>query len=214
MTRKHISAAIFAAALSMGAATPAHAVIGYADSVVDFFDSGAGPMAGPYGGTFPGAFPVSVSTSVVLGPDGAIADFLSLPTGSYVTVAFLDELVVDGVGNDIFIEEVGASGETANIFVTKDFVTYTFLGLANDAIVTAFDLSSIGWVGNVAGVRIVGLDALGGSPGFDVANVQALPSAIRPVPEPSTWAMMLFGFAVIGRALRRRTSGRRSTAIV
>lgn len=199
----HSSLAAAVAALSLVSASPAHAAIGFADLVVDFFDSGAGPLAGPYGGTFPGTFPVAVSTSVVLGSDGAIVDFLSLPTGSFVTVAFLDELVIDGVGGDIFVGEVGASGERAEVFVTKDFVNFTLLGIANDAALTAFDLSSIGWVGSVAGVRVKGLDALGGSPGFDVSNIRVLPGAIAAIPEPSTWAMLLCGFALIGRSLRR-----------
>ena len=97
-----------AGTLAVFSAIPAHATVGYADTVLDFFDSGAGPLAGPYGGTFPGTFPVAVSTSVVLGADGPVADFLSLPTGSFVTVGFTDETVIDGVGNDLFISEIGA----------------------------------------------------------------------------------------------------------
>ena len=86
-------------------AAPAHAVVGFADTVIQYSDSGAGPMAGPYGGTLLGGFPVPVSTSVVLGPeaDPANPDFLSLPTGSFVTVGFTDEIVLDGAGDDIFI---------------------------------------------------------------------------------------------------------------
>jgi hypothetical protein len=186
------------------ATVPAQAAVGFADVVIEFVDSGAGPMAGPYGGTFPGSFPVSVSTSVVLGDDGPIADFLSLPTGSYITVGFTDEDIFDQAGNDIFIREVGASGERANVFVTSDFVTYTLLGIAQDDISTAFDLASIGYTGQVRGVRIQGLDALGGSPGFDVVNVQALAFVPGAVPEPSSWALLITGFGLVGGALRRR----------
>ncbi|NES99298.1 MAG: PEP-CTERM sorting domain-containing protein [Sphaerospermopsis sp. SIO1G1] len=44
--------------------------------------------------------------------------------------------------------------------------------------------------------KIVGLDNLGGSPGFDVVNVRALPQSIQPtsVPEPST----IIGLGVLG----------------
>ena len=59
-------------AASMALAAPAHAVVGYADVVLDYFNSGLGSFPGPYGGTFDGisgSFPVPVSTSVVLGPD-------------------------------------------------------------------------------------------------------------------------------------------------
>lgn len=199
---------LLVAAALVGLASPAQADIGYADVVVDYFDSGAGSMAGPYGGLTGafGAFPVAVPTSVVLGPDILGSEtFLSLPTGSYVTVGFTDETVVDGIGNDIFIQEIGASGETAQVYVTNDFLAYFLLGIANDSTTTSFDLGSIGWVGAVTGVRIVGLDSLGGSPGFDVVNVQVLPGSIgQAVPEPATWAMMLLGFAAIGLQVRRR----------
>jgi hypothetical protein len=56
----------------------------------------------------------------------------------------------------------------------------------------------------VKAVKIVGLDALGGSPGFDVANVQALAFVPPSVPEPATWAMFIGGFGLMGAAMRRR----------
>ena len=199
---------VLATAAIVGLASSVQADVGYADVVVDYFDSGAGPMAGPYGGLngIAGAFPVAVPTSVVLGSDAVGSEtFLSLPRGSYITVGFTDETVVDGVGNDIFIQEIGASGETAQIFVTNDFISFLFLGIANDSGTTSFDLASIGWVGAVTGLRIVGLDNFGGSPGFDIVNVQVLPGSIgSPVPEPASWAMMLVGFGAVGFALRRR----------
>lgn len=188
-------------------ASPAAATIGFADVVVDYFDSNAGPFPGPYGGLggIGGAFPVAVSTSVVIGTDVVGSEsFLSLPRGSYVTVGFTDETVIDGVGNDIFIQEIGAANETADVYVTNNFLSYVLLGIANDSTTTSFDLATIGWVGAVTGVRIVGRDSLGGSPGFDVVNVQVLPGSIGAVPEPATWAMMLLGFAAIGLQVRRR----------
>ncbi len=191
----------------LAATAPAHAVVGYADTVLAFFDSGQGPMPGPYGGTFPGSFPVSVSTSVVLGPTAPVADFLSLPTGSYVTVGFTDETVIDGVGNDIFIGEVGASGERANVFVSSDYINFVFLGVALDSASTAFDLASIGFASPVVAIKIVGLDNFGGSPGFDVDYVQVLPGSIGgAVPEPATWAMLIAGFGLVGTGMRRRSA--------
>jgi hypothetical protein len=186
------------------AAAPAQAAIGYADTVLDYFNSGQGPFPGPYGGTFPGSFPVPVTLDVVLGAPKSPEDFLSLPQGSWVTVGFTDEQVIDGVGNDIFIGEVGASGERADIFVSFDLVNFTFLGTALDSGITAFDLSSIGWSGPVRGVKIVGLDNFGGSPGFDVAFVQVLPNSIDVVPEPASWAMLIAGFGLVGAVARRR----------
>jgi hypothetical protein len=207
MNIKLMLGAAFGAA--MLASAPALAVVGYADVVLDFFDSGAGPIAGPYGGLFPGTFPVPVSTDVVLGPPKAPAaeDFLSLPRGSYVTVGFLDESVIDGAGNDIFIGEVGANGESADVFVSSDLINFVLLGTAFDDGVTAFDLASIGFASPVRAVRIVGLDSLGASPGFDVTFVQVLPGSIGPgVPEPASWAMLIAGFGLVGAARRRRNS--------
>jgi len=192
-------------AASLALAAPAHAVVGYADVVLDYFDSGAGPIAGPYGGNLLGSYPVPVSTSVVLGTDSALdPDFLSLPTGSFVTVGFTDEIVLDGVGDDLFVGETGGNGERADVFVSSDFVNFFLLGTATDNALTAFDLASIGWVGQVKAVKIVGLDNFGASPGFDVTYVQALPGAFEGVPEPATWALMIMGFGLAGQAVRRR----------
>ncbi len=192
----------------MGSMSAQAALIGYADVVLDYFDSGAGPIAGPYGGTFPGAFPTLVSLDVVLEDDpGAVVDFLSLPTGSYITVGFTDETVIDGVGNDIFIQEVGAQGERAEVWVSANLVDFFLLGIANDSTTTAFDLATIGFTDAVQAIKIVGLDSLGGSPGFDVVNIQVLPGSIGEPPVPSVPApssILLLGLGLIGLSLYRK----------
>ncbi len=207
-TRLMAAGTLAAAAL---AAPSAHAlpVLGFADVVLSYSDSGAGPFAGPYGGLggISGAFPVAVPLSVVLGSDVAGSEsFLSLPTGSSITVGFIDETVIDGVGNDIFIREIGASGERAEVYVSKDNVTFVLLGIANDSVTTSFDLASIGFTDAVTAIRIVGLDSLGGSPGFDVVNIEVLPGSIGPgtVSAPGTLALAGLALAGLGLAARRR----------
>ena len=151
---------------------------GFADVVLDFFDSGAGPVSGPYGGFFAGSGIESVPTSVVLGntPD----DFLSLPTGSSVTVGFTDEVLVDGPGNDLFIQGVGAVNEFADVFISSNGQDFVFLGQITEDTedVSGLDFASIDFNLPVTAVRIVGLDNGGSSPGFDVVSVQGLAGSI------------------------------------
>jgi Ca2+-binding RTX toxin-like protein len=161
----------------------------FADVVLDYFDSGTGPLKGPYGfydpngdgfsdpGEPPVPSPTTVSAALHDEVDPAV-NALSLPTGSYVTLGFQQGYAINGPGDDIFIRESGAAGDRANVFVSSkanptaaDFV---LLGTAQDNITTAFDLTNIGFTDPVRAIRIVGLDNNGVSPGFDVVNVQAL----------------------------------------
>ena len=150
---------------------------GYADVVLEFFDSGAGPIPGPYGiiqrdGIWDG--PVPVSLDVVLGRDVVGAkDVLSLPTGSFVVVGFTDEVINDGPGFDLLVKELQGS-EPADVFASSDLNNFVFLGTA--AGTTAFDLAGTGLSDPVQAVKVVGLDAGGRSPGFDLLNVQVLQS--------------------------------------
>ncbi len=178
------------------------ATLGFADVVLDFYDSGTGPMAGPYGGTFPGGpgFPIPVSLDVVLGNDPGptgYTDFLSLPTGSYVTVGFTDESVIDGVGDDIYITELSNQGERAKVFVSSNSVDFTLLGIAGGGGASSFDLASIGFTSPVVAIKIVGLDNGGGSPGYDLVNVKVL-SVGPPVPIPGTFWLLGAGLLCFG----------------
>lgn len=149
---------------------------GFADVILDYFDSGAGPLAGPYGGDDAGNFPVTVPTNIILGSN--TNGFLSLPTGSYVTVGFTNEIIVDGPGNDIFIPETGAAGERAEVYVSSNLRDFVLLGIGNGGDTSLFDLASIGFTEPVRAIKVVGLDNNGASPGFDVVNVQGLPGSI------------------------------------
>ena len=159
--------------------------LGFADVVIDFRNSGAGPIDdGPYGGTYnestlTGSFPIDVSLTVVLGDDpGPSVDFLSLPTDSYVTVGFVDEVIVDGDGDDIFVTEVAGTGELADIFVRAGNGPFQLLGRAEGGTTASFDLADIGFTGFVNEIKIVGLNNAGGSPGYDVVNVRALTAGL------------------------------------
>lgn len=187
--------------------SPSKAAVIFADTVIEFFDSGSGPLAGPYGGTFPGAFPVPVPLTHAT--DGDPSTFVSLPTGSFITLGFSSGFVFDGAGLDIFVSEVGGNDETASVFVSSDFgLTFELLGVATTATVSGFDLSSIGFADNVNAIKIEGLDNFGGSPGFDLAFAQGLEGSsviTSPIPEPGMIALLgagLFGLARRQRKLR------------
>jgi hypothetical protein len=200
---------VAAGALALGSAQQASAATIIADTVLDFFDSGAGPMPGPYGGTFPGSFPVPVSLSYAT--DGIASTFVSLPSGSYLTLGFSTGYVFNGPGLDIFVSEVGGADETAAVFISSDFgTTFTYLGMATTATVSGFDLASIGYTGIVNAVKIFGFDSFGGSPGFDLAYVEGLEgSVVSTVPDSGTTAWLLGSILMLFAATRSRR-GRRS----
>jgi RHS repeat-associated protein len=149
---------------------------GYADVILDYYNSGTGTFTQPYGVDNNGNFPVLVNLNVILGNDTLGA--LSLPTGSFVTVGFTDEFIVDKPGNDIFIPEVGAAGERAEVYVSSNLKDFVLLGVGNGGTTSLFDLASIGFSQPVRAIKIVGLDNGGASPGFDVINVQGLPGSV------------------------------------
>lgn len=203
MNFRSVCAVLIAGFLSAGFVPQTKAAIIIADTVIDFFDSGAGPMPGPYGGTFPGDFPVPVPLSFAT--DGDATTFVSLPRGSYITVGFSTGFVFDGPGLDLFVSELGGNDETASVFISSDFgLTFTLLGTATTDTVSGFDFASIGYTGNVNAVRIVGLDNFGASPGFDLAFVQGLEGSVVVVPEPATLALVSLALLAGVAGTRRR----------
>lgn len=148
----------------------------FVDKVYDFFDSGTGPIDGPYGGAVGSGRAISIVADVVL--FGNEQAFVSLPTDSFITVGFAKKTIVDGPGNDIVIKESGGNGEFANVFVSHDLENFSFLGTAGGTS-SAFDLSTIGFTKPVKAIKIVGLDSGGGSPGFDLINVEVPDSSLE-----------------------------------
>ncbi len=149
---------------------------GYADSVVAFFDSGTGPLPGPYGGS-PTGYPVPVQASVVLGKPGAdgLLDFVTLPTGSSITLGFTEETINDRSGVDFFVQTVPeTAGEHADVYVSRNGIDFAFVTTVLQGGRIGVDVATAAIRDGIKYVRIVGKDLGGGSPGFDLMGVEAV----------------------------------------
>ncbi|AFY47866.1 RHS repeat-associated core domain protein [Nostoc sp. PCC 7524] len=175
---------------------------GYADIILEFVSGGnaPSPLIEPYGSTggLPSGSPFNgngrytvepVNPEVILGapPPSPIigrnpeVDWLALPLGSYVTVGFTDEVIIDGPGDDIFIrsfDPIDSANEFADVFVSSNGIDFELLGTINQRGLVSLDLANINFTKPVIAVRVQGLDNRGTSPGFDLISVEVLPGSI------------------------------------
>ena len=125
--------------------------------------------------------------SVLGAPDGVLADFEEVSGApGFVTVEFLDDLIVDGPGVDFAIHVVDFAAseivEAFELFVSEDGIFFTSLGIVfptspfqNTAETLVFDLNGSG-VSAVRQVMVLGLtvDGLHLGEGVDVDAFEAL----------------------------------------
>lgn len=196
------------AVASVALATAANASSLTADVALNFSSSGTGPFPGAYGGDIiGGGFPVALS-DLSNAVDGDTRTFVSLPQGTFIDVGFSVGFVFDGVGDDIFVTEVGGnSDEDADVFVSTDGIVFTFLGTVGSGGTDTLDLASIGFTDPVNAIRVQGLGLGGGSPGYDLSLVQGLEGSVvinppATVPLPAGGWLLLGGFGVLGGASR------------
>lgn len=160
------------------AALVGNAQIEYADRVVEAFYSGSNPDFSTFYGNNPttdGCNLVTLSPDVVLGNNDTI---VALPTGSFITLAFEDNLVFDAPGqDDLFIEEIGGGQEFGDLFVSPDGMTFTLLDSISGANINSFDLAEYPYDDVIKFVKIVGLNEGGCIPGLDIARVFGVPGA-------------------------------------
>ncbi|OJJ15690.1 hypothetical protein BKI52_38050 [marine bacterium AO1-C] len=154
----------------------------YADVIIEAYYSHANPRYEYFYGGKGDIYPLIMRPSAVLGNND---QFVSLPKGSFITVGFTDNTIIDAPNqDDLFIEEVGRAGDQAAVWVSANGKDFTYLGRAKDDKVTSFDLADIGFKKPVVAVKILGLDTRGASPGFDLVSVRALRGSVGERPSP------------------------------
>jgi len=143
----------------------------------------------------------------------ATCRYVSLGAGGALTLRFLDN-VLTGSGTaapDLWIFEIGADIEATTVEVSENGVNWTPVGGVGGATagidIDAFGfttLSALSWV-RLTDVANLG-DTFGPTVGADIDAVGAISTRAftpNPVPEPSTWALMIMGLGGVGLTLRR-----------
>ena len=155
--------------------------IQFGDVVLDSYYSGVNPnFSSFYGnnGLTDGCRVFLVPFSAILGDNDSI---MALPTGSFVTIGFTDNLIFDAEGqDDLFIEENGGGQEFGDLYVSPDGVDFTFLDIINGAQVNSFDLADYPYDDVVKAIKIVGNDNGGCVQGLDIERVYGLEGANCP----------------------------------
>jgi RNA polymerase sigma-70 factor (ECF subfamily) len=108
-----------------------------------------------------------------------------LPVDHWVELKFRGN-IVDGPGYDIFLVEWGANGEQARVFITDGVDNEYLLGTATTATSglqvpteVGFDIAGMSLPFVPRAVRILAIEAGGGTPGFDLHSVRARTSTSR-----------------------------------
>ena len=199
------SAALIGTAL---AASASQAAIIYADVIIDYYHSGPEVFApgNGYGGP-PDASEVPLTNAI----DQNLGTYISLPTGSYISLGFSTGYIFDGAGDDLFIDEIGNGGEDAQLWVSSNFgLTFSLLTTVYGNQTNSLDLADYSYTDKINAVKLIGLDAGGSSPGFDVTAVWGLDGStvIQPqgpvVPLPAGLPLILTGLGALALVARRK----------
>ncbi len=171
------------------AAGPAAAPV-FADRLIEFVAAGRSRYPEPFGHAAGPYRPGPVDPAIVLGDPGPgpfnsgnpSLEFLTLPTGSYVTLGFTGHVLVDGPGPDFFVRGVDldeSAGEVAEVHVSTDLERFHRVDSIRAAGRQPLDLAGLGLAAPVRAIRVVGSDLKGAYPGFELVGVElasALPA--------------------------------------
>lgn len=193
--------------------------VSFADSVVSFTPGAAGLPSAPYLGEANALGAPDYNFNPGCASQEACT-FVSLGVGGALVLRFDDNVLTGSNSNafDLYVFEVGPNVEDTTVDLSIDGVNWLSVGLVTGS-TRGIDIDAFGYDASSSFryVRLIdvvneGGTGSGGSVGADIDALGAI--STRPftpptggVPEPSTWAMMLLGFAGLGAALRRARRG-------
>lgn len=120
--------------------------------------------------------PIRMDVNKILG-ENKDRWFVSLPTGSYITLQYTDNEIIDAPNqNDIIIDFEGCCDEYIEVSASYDGVEFTKLGTINGC-ENEIDLAKTNYKKTVRFLKIEGLDVKCSSPGFDLVSAYALSGA-------------------------------------
>jgi len=128
---------------------------GYPGLVLDYFDTGHIHLEGPYGGIIGNEHHhEKVSFDYILEKNNS--KFMSFYHSSSITLGFLDDIILDKDGDDIFIETYDTSNIKANISVSYNNINYTYLGEVNTIHdMNSYDISNINYNHPVLFIKLI-----------------------------------------------------------
>jgi hypothetical protein len=215
--RKLMTLAIAASGLALASAQPVQASV-YLNKDLITVAVGAGTSPGSFNNTFTNSPGLTIN-KVIDAPTAASAEFHNQDTHIWFTAANPGgglELLFD------FQQEYDIStlhfwnydGEDYDV----DNVNFTFFNGANAQVGTLSAMPALGSSPAIfaedivlaapLNVRYVRAFLTGTNQQVDFQNIgfTANVSVANAVPEPATWAMMLFGFGLVGGTMRRRSA--------
>jgi hypothetical protein len=182
--------------------------ISFADTLVSYLP-GPGGVSAPHAGAGNALGPPDDPGGGAFCASQATCPYVSLGVGGAIVLGFTDN-VLTGSGSDaldLWVFEVGGDVEDTTVEISVNGLTWLSVGLVTGG-TRGVDLDAFGYGTSSAFsfVRLTDVAAegeqSGTTVGADIDSVGAI-STRAAVPEPTTWALMLLGFASLGSALRR-----------
>ncbi|MDQ2779474.1 MAG: PEP-CTERM sorting domain-containing protein [Pseudomonadota bacterium] len=197
-TSAHAALTVYTSAAAFAGATASPGVDSFSD--ISLSGSTAGPLvrtAGAYGYT------ASTTTDLFYGAGTSANPWLSTNTNQDTITFDSFGPSIGAIGGNFFTSDVGGSFTTGGITVT---VTDSLGATSTQTIASSAVTSFLGFVstGNIAMLEVTAVPDVP-SPWPTVDNLTLALAA--PVPEPSTYAMLLAGLASLGFIARRRKNG-------